>query len=116
MGLARDIINVSRHSEIRFVKQAGIFFKNPNPDVVANLSFLFGRLRGAEARQRAHRLLQATRDDFQARLEAADAAGAGQAEIRGRLFTLRTLFVSLIYLGDEKASDDYIALLLDDPR
>jgi 5'-deoxynucleotidase YfbR-like HD superfamily hydrolase len=116
MSLARDVINASRGSKKRFVKRAKTFFETPDPDAVANMSFLLGRLEGEEARQDAHQLLERSRDRFLDQLSELDTPGVADSSIRSLLFSLRTLYVSLIYLGDRKASDDYIGLLLDDPR
>ncbi len=116
MYLARDLVNASKGSKTSFVKRAEVLFKTPDPDAVANMSFLLGRLEGEEARQDARRLLRRSRDAYLDQLAGLDIPGVTDKRISGLLFSLRTLYVSMIYLGDRKASDDYIGLMIDDPR
>jgi hypothetical protein len=116
MRFTRDVINASGHEMDDFVRHAPALLDTPNPDAVANVSFLLGRVEGERAQQRARRMLENSRDRFLDQLSALDVPDADEATIGGLLFSLRTLFVSLIYLGDENASDQYIGYLLDDPR
>ena len=108
----RDVVNASKASKIKFAQRAEAFFDTPNPDSVSIVSFLLGRLEGIGARQQATSLLTRTRDRFLAQLETLD----DSVNVAGLLFSLRSVYVSLIYLGDTTASDQYVGRLLDDPR
>ncbi len=104
---AKAILNRSVQEEYRAVEAARGSLDSQDVYLCTNVSYFLGRLTDPGARQRATALLQALKQ----RLSARDDVQEGKVD-RNTLRLLRTIYVSLIYLGNRKASNEYIDQLL----
>jgi nucleoside phosphorylase/5'-deoxynucleotidase YfbR-like HD superfamily hydrolase len=78
---------------------------------MTHASYMLGRVRNQDLRRRAKELLKTWKDEAE-RKEATIRGNDGHLSIGRRLLFLRTLYISLAYLGDQSTAEDYVQKLI----
>lgn len=104
---SKELITRNEQNEVRFLKALKAGFEKAGTNARAHLAYLAGRLTGFGPRKKALQLLTKWRDEIA--FPIAINPNSSEAE----LLLARTIYISLVDLGDQESRDKYLELLVD---
>jgi nucleoside phosphorylase/5'-deoxynucleotidase YfbR-like HD superfamily hydrolase len=105
---SKDLINVSYETQFEVLSGVKRVYLEAGDNAKPHCFYLVGRLLHADACIEARKWLQQCKTELRKQYENATSHGLTSTQ----LLILRTVYISLSYLGDHASSDEYIRLLL----
>jgi 5'-deoxynucleotidase YfbR-like HD superfamily hydrolase len=104
---SKEMVTSNEQAEIRFLTALEVGFDKAGTNARSHMAYLAGRVTKFGPRKRARQMLTKWRDDI------ADPIATTPMSSEADLLLARTIYISLVDLGDQKSRDEYLELLVD---